>query len=103
VASVLVVFLFKASDEAWHFDGRNESFALSLAKSHESADGAIEVFRHVARNFPPVEHLADDFENVVRSVRVLRPDFRMNRLDVGADNRIRQSGTKFRENEPTQG
>ncbi len=75
MAGVLVVFLFEAADEAWHFDGCNESFALSLAKSHDAADRAVEVFRHVARHFPPVEHLADDFENVVRSVGVLRADF----------------------------
>jgi hypothetical protein len=37
VASVLVIFLFKAPDETWHFDGGDESFALSLAKSHDPA------------------------------------------------------------------
>ena len=99
---VFVILQFEGADEARHFDGGDESFALALAKSHDATGGVLDVLRHIARNFSPVEHLTDDFENVVRCVRVLCTHVRMNRFDIRAGDRIGESRSELRKDSSAQ-
>src|ERR1700730_6405568 len=94
--SVLVVLSLKSPYEQWHFDSRDKPPSPALRESRDAHSRICMILRHKPCYLPPVEHLANHFEDAIRGIRVPRTHRGVNGLDVGADDGCRGTRLELR-------